>query len=118
MAIPGIGPLFLGISNLSLYGILIGTLLLLVYMFTILLALNGDFFEFETYIHLFKVVFDNSEGYYLERNVYLVVFFILVTTITLYALIVYYSYRSSIALNKSLSNSDEEMKRHQVDGKN
>ncbi|KAH8582901.1 uncharacterized protein ELE39_002246 [Cryptosporidium sp. chipmunk genotype I] len=115
--IPGSGPLFYGISNLSIFGIISGIAILFAFAFVILIALNGEFFSYETYNNIFLALFHRFNGYKLEKTLWTILFIILVSTLALYGYIVYLSYKITLNLNKNIqidikknSNSNKEPK--------
>ncbi|OII75430.1 uncharacterized protein cubi_01951 [Cryptosporidium ubiquitum] len=100
--IPGFGPLFYGISNISIFGIISGIAILSAFAFVMLISLNGEFFSYETYNNISLALFHKFNGHKLERTLWTILFIILIFTLTLYGLIVYLSYKITINLNQSI----------------
>lgn len=100
--IPGFGPLFYGISNISIFGIISGIAILSTFAFVILIALNGEFFSYETYNNISLALFHGFNGHKLEKTLWTILFIILISTLTLYSYIVYLSYKITLNLNKTI----------------
>lgn len=100
--VPGFGPLFYGISNVSIFGIISGLAILAAFAFVILIALNGEFFSYETHSNIFLALFHKFNGHKLERSLWMILFIILLSTLALYGFIVYLSYKITLNLNKTI----------------